>query len=265
MPRRLHRTIISAPFGNWFAFDKTTPTLGTYTAQHRAGPLKRLWRVLSTVRPHPSMRAWTNRLGLPNPGIDHFATQCRDMKVVLHQVMVSISGRRMADWRYLFDVLSSISSVRTVNVVELNVSCPNCPGEPDTSNYAEVFRLAVEQYKLPVSVKLPPVGYEELAITALRHNVDFLHCCNTLPTSAGGLSGKPLQLLSLAACRFCRRMITSDMKTKIIGGGGVTGIADAQRFWEAGARHISVASALFNPFNWNSIRQMATRINGWED
>ena len=65
----MNRLIIGAPFGNWLRFEHTTATLGTYTVHRRAGVLKRIWRFIATVRWYPSMGAWINRLGLPNPGI----------------------------------------------------------------------------------------------------------------------------------------------------------------------------------------------------
>ncbi len=248
------KLIIGAPFGNWFqGIDYTTPTLGTYTAQYRAGPLKRLWRVLSTVRPYPAMRAWTNRLGLPNEGIDHLIRKYEN-GLYLHDKIISISARDNASWMYL---LHSIHS-RTVldcperkkqPLLELNVSCPNCPGEEDTSSYPLVFAKAVG-LGFTVSVKLPPIGYEERAIQAIAAGVHYLHCCNTMPTPAGGMSGKPLQPLSLACCRWCVKQCEGTT-IQIIGGGGITGPDDIKRYHGTGAKKYAVASALFNP--WRAV------------
>jgi dihydroorotate dehydrogenase len=248
----VEKLVISAPFGEWFHWDYTTSTLGTYTATYRAGRLKRLWRVLSTVRPYPAIRAWVNKLGLPNPGIDHLIRR-NENGLCMADKMVSISARDDRSWAYLLTTLKT--KARGLQVVEMNVSCPNCPGEPDTSNYQKVFQLAVEELKLRVSVKLPPIGYESMAETAIAGGIHYLHCCNTLPTPAGGMSGKPLQALSLAACRFCAKL--SNDRVIIIGGGGITDEDDIRRYRNAGATRFAVGSALFNPWRWTTIPALA--------
>lgn len=252
----IEKLIIGAPFGNWFGFSCATSTMGTYTARFRAGRFKRLWRVLSTVRFYPRMRACTNRLQLPNPGIDHFIELDSDHRMRLSDSIVSISARDNPSWEYMLKSLAA--KVSFLRAVEMNVSCPNCPGEPDASDYAKIFELAVKELGLRVSVKLPPVGYEAMAELALSCGVQYLHCCNTLPTPAGGMSGKPLQPLSLAACRFCVEAAANmPHKPIIIGGGGITGRDDVRRFRDVGATHFAVASALFNPCRWFSLRRLA--------
>jgi len=67
---RLRPLIVSAPFGNYIQPAGCTATLGTFTALRRGGVINRAWRVLLTVRYYRRMKAWVNRIGLRNPGID---------------------------------------------------------------------------------------------------------------------------------------------------------------------------------------------------
>lgn len=251
----IEKFIVSAPFGNHIGFDWMTPTLGTYTAAYRGGRLKQLWRLAYTLRFYPAIGACINRLGLPNEGIDHLIALHREDGLTLNDKIVSISGRDDPSWLYLLTSLHS--RVDHLGVVEMNVSCPNCPGEPDTSSYPMLFERAVSKLKLRVSVKLPPIGYEERAEQAIAAGVHYLHCCNTMPTPAGGMSGKPPQPLALQAVRFCRKL---DPKIHIIGGMGITGIDDVKRFRDAGANNFAVGSAWFNPFRWPVLCRLARAL-----
>lgn len=235
--RNIHRMIIGAPFGNYLQWENFTSTIGTYTLERRAGFLKRLWRVLSTVRPYPRMHAWTNKLGLPNPGIGALYGAAHPNEIL------SISARRTNDWMALYH-----ASYRSDPVaIELNVSCPNT-AEADYTEYKQVF---TEYSRRNVIVKLPPISYRPIVEMAMGCGITIFHCCNTLPTPCGGLSGKPLIPLVLEATKFC-----ADLGATVIAGGGITGPKDVERYRDAGATHFAVASAIFNPFNWPGLKRM---------
>jgi dihydroorotate dehydrogenase len=242
----MHKLVISAPFGNHLHFPFATPTLGTFTLRPRGGLLRRLWRVLATVRYYPSLGAWRNRLGLPNPGIDAF-----NPDYTLADKIVSVKGFDAAEWRLLAERVDRLAPL----ALEMNASCPNCPGE-DRTDYALAFGRVEDVCRhTPVIVKLPPVGYEPLVRLALDAGIDSFHCCNTLPVPGGGLSGKPLQPLSLRC--------VADVRTLrwLVGGGGVTGVEDARRFLDAGATTVAVASTLFLPWRWRAVREMAYQLS----
>lgn len=248
---KLYPLIISAPFGNYLSWPCATSTLGTFTREYRGGFWKRVWRVLCTVRYYHGMEAWTNSLGLPNPGIDSVAV--KEFEDSVKSQILSVSARKTDDWFYLLDKVKKLGPF----AVELNVSCPNCPGEPDHTNYDVIFKDAVDYVQtgggIMVIVKLPPFGYEQIAAHAVEHGIQALHCCNTLPTPAGGLSGKPLKHLSLQAVRYCSKYRLS----ALIGGGGITCWDDILDYKRAGATNFAVASALFFPWRWRRFRDMA--------
>lgn len=260
----MQRLIIGAPFGNYIGMPHATSTLGTFTLERRAGPLKRLWRVVKTVRYYHGIGAFKNKLGLPNPGIASLFPSFKPEYLQRYQgTIISVSARQTRDWIELFESLTVLSHAGvTLSGIELNVSCPNCPGEADASNYAEVFREGAERFGTKLIVKLPPIGYEEIAKHALGLGVTGFHCCNTIPTPGGGLSGKPLKPIALAAVRrvldLCdRQRVKSPV---IIGGGGVTSLSDAQEYRAAGATNVAVASVLFWPWKWPTIRAVARNL-----
>jgi dihydroorotate dehydrogenase len=255
----IERLVISAPFGNYFGCPHAISTLGTFTPEFRAGRLKRLWRVLLTVRYYPGIGAWKNRLGLPNPGINWLSGHVGCGRIDASDKIVSVSARETSGWAYLLGACFHL--VRPA-YVELNVSCPSCPGEPDRSDYREVFAGAARSFPGRVIVKLPPVGYLPIAGEALACGVTGFHCCNTLPTPGGGLSGAPLKLLSLQAVREVRRLADTSGRALdvLIGGGGVAGTDDARDYLRAGASSVAVASVLFWPWRRVSVRQLADAL-----
>lgn len=250
----LKRFIIGAPFGNYLHWQCATSTLGTYTLQYRGGFWWRLWRVLSTVRFYPGIGAWKNKLGLPNPGIGHLEKQ----KLDLSTKIVSISARNTEDWLVL---LGKLRDMRP-GAVELNVSCPNCPGEHDMTDYRQVFSIGAKLFGSNLIVKLPPVNYKAFVELALISGVVSFHCCNSLPTPGGGLSGKPLKLLSLEAIQHLRvTAIAKGIKlVHVIGGGGVSTWQDIMDYRTAGASSVAIASVLLFPWKWAALKSLGCRL-----
>src|SRR4051812_44252516 len=91
----MKRLIISAPFGNYLSFEGATSTVGTFTLSYRGGFWKRLWRVLLTVRYDRRNDSWTNKLGLPNPGLYTV------LKEQIRDKILSIHGFSESEWLLL--------------------------------------------------------------------------------------------------------------------------------------------------------------------
>jgi dihydroorotate dehydrogenase len=230
--------VISAPFGNYVQPAGATATLGTFTAMRRGGVASRIWRVLATVRYYPRMRAWVNRIGLQNPGIDWLVKRVATGRVDVADKLVSIHGFTDSEWYTLLERIAGLDPLG----VELNMSCPNVGhvSWPD-----DLFERAVAT-GVPVIVKVPPVNYDEMVDRAHAAGVRTFHCCNTLPNPGGGMSGKPLKPLSLQCIQeLGKRPYFAEIA--IIGGGGVYEPGDIDEYARVGARHVAIATKLFNP------------------
>jgi len=232
-PQTILPLIISAPFGNYIQPTGATATLGTFTAMARGG---RVWRILKTVRYYPRLKAWINQIGLRNPGIDWLVDKVNAGRVDVADKIVSIHGFDDAQWYTLLEKTAALKPA----AIELNMSCPNV-GEINWPG--DLFSRAVAT-GVRVIVKLPPVNYDLLFAQAYDAQVRWYHCCNTLPTPRGGISGTPLKPVALQCIRdLCGRH--DDLV--IIGGGGVRSVSDIDDYLDAGANHIAVGVKTMNP------------------
>lgn len=240
----MHRLVISAPFGNYLKFHRTTPTWGSYTVMPRGGFWRRVWKVLTTVRYDPATGAWYNRLGLPNPGLGA-------VRRVPAGVILSLYGFARLEWVVMLERAWDVGA----RVVELNLSCPNVA----YSWESPPSRADLAGFPGTVIAKLSPVGYRKVGEALYARGVRHFHLCNTMPAGdRGGQSGKPLTRYALDAVRWFRTM----PGVELIGGGGVTGLDDVKRFVDAGADRVSVGSMLFNPLNWFKIRGFVDYLDG---
>ncbi|MCA9306551.1 MAG: hypothetical protein KDA16_08455 [Phycisphaerales bacterium] len=252
---QLKPLIISAPFGNYVQPDGCTATLGTFTAARRPG---RVWRVIRTVRYYPRLRAWVNKIGLRNPGIDWLTQRVNAGKISVADKIVSVHGFAPEDWWALIEKSAALKPL----AIELNISCPNV-GELNWPG--DLFARAVETggEGLLTIVKLPPVNYELAFDDAMRAGVRTFHCCNTLPVPAGGVSGKPLMPVALQCIRDLR-MRAGGTPITIIGGGGITTPGDIDAYRDAGADLFAIGTKVMHPkYLWShrGIRMLIERAS----
>lgn len=242
----IEAVVISAPFGNYIQPGGTTPTLGTFTLKKRPG---RMRQVIKTLRKDKQTRAWVNKIGLRNPGIDSLIAREHRGGVRIADKLVSIHGFDDAEWRELLDRVRRLGDREGesgVLGVELNMSCPNV-GE-EIGGYPDwLFAGAVES-GLRVVVKLPPVRYSAMADAAIEAGVRTYHCCNTLPVAGGGMSGKPLMAVALECVEdVAGRLVRAGGGGAVIGGGGVETVEDARRYVDAGAQHVALGTRVMHP------------------
>jgi len=251
----LRPLVVGAPFGNYVGEGWATRTLGSFTLEARGGRLYRLWKILKTVRYYPGIKAWKNKLGLPNPGIDWLVEKVREKKISVADKIVSVFAFSIDEATTLLQKADALDPL----AIELNVSCPNVEHKSSQQDLAEILTRAVGNIKAPLILKLPPVGYRDIVDVAVKGGVKAFHCCNTLPCPGGGISGKPLKALSLEAIRYIRKVHEGEEIT-IIGGGGVTEFEDIIEYMEAGADSVSIASCLFNPYRLWRMRALSKSL-----
>ena len=198
-----------------------------------------------------------NSVGLQNPGVDAFiaeelpALRERDLCVI-----ANISGNTPEEYAVMSEKLSGAG----VDMIEVNVSCPNvrCGGlqygvVPELA--AEVTRAAKEAAAVPVMVKLSPnvTDITVIARAVEEAGADAVSLINTvrgmridvntrrpvLRMNTGGLSGPAVLPIAV-------RMVwevSQAVSIPVMGMGGVTTGADAAQLMLAGASAVAVGTA----------------------
>jgi len=268
------------PFGLAAGFDKTAVgvrgltmlgfayvEVGTITAQAQPGnEPPRLWRIVDDG-------ALRNRMGFNNDGAAAAAVQLRKLRSRASGrrlvVGVNIGKTKMtpledaaADYATSARALAPFADFLVVNV-----SSPNTPGLRDLQA-TEALRPILEAVRtasteaaghpVPLLVKIAPDLSDEdldaIADLALELGVDGVVAVNTTiahDLGPGGLSGPPLLARGLEVVARLRGRLGDE--PVIMGCGGITTVADAQRYLDAGATLVQGYTGLIyqGPF-WGS-------------
>lgn len=199
-----------------------------------------------------------NAVGLPNPGIEEFAGEIREMKSVLNvPVVASVFGFSVAEY-----VAVSKKALRAgADGVELNVSCPHVKKTgsevgQDPQLLLKLVHAVKPAVDKPVFVKLSPnvTSIVELARTAERGGADALTIMNTvramaidvetvmpvLANEVGGLSGSAVKPIALRHVFD----VYNEVEIPIIGCGGIVDWRDAVEFLLAGASAVQIGTAV---------------------
>lgn len=184
------------------------------------------------------------------------------MKAQKIVTIANVWGETQAEYVEAVERLSKSA----VDVVELNLSCPNVPGEmlgQQAEKAGQVVRLARKISKKPLWVKLPPDARLEVAQAVEEEGANAVCAVNTFRAMAIDIeTGKPVfdrvfAGLSGPAIRPIALRIVYELATvlsiPIIGIGGITTWQDAVAFIMAGATAVQVGTANFiDP--WSAIR-----------
>jgi len=236
---------IAAPFGNYFKFrDKKNiiPVTGTWTLQNRANIIKTIYKILTTLRYDFKNNGWINKLGLPNPGIN------KGLKSIKRNEILSIAAIKRQDWSELYNIIGNDFNV------EINLSCPNLDEKSNifTSSDLKFFTLNKSNSKKWCIAKISPLTtLDELKYLIDELGFNQIHCCNTLPVSNGGLSGKTLKPYVEKLIKLIRKNWGD--KIEIIAGGGVNCRYDVKNYINLGANHISLGTVSFKPWKIDRI------------
>jgi dihydroorotate dehydrogenase (NAD+) catalytic subunit len=196
-----------------------------------------------------------NSIGLANPGIDVFVADTLPQLLELGvPIWVSVGGFTADDYAEVCDRLEPTP----VDVLELNVSCPNVKA-PDAAA-AKIVAAARAATGKPLYAKLSPAlpDVAAAAVAAAEAGAAGLTLVNTLrglaldrelrpvlSTGSGGLSGPALRAVALAAVHACYRATA----LPIVGLGGVSTGRHALELIAAGASAVAVGTTLFSdPF-----------------
>ena len=195
-----------------------------------------------------------NSIGLQNPGIDVFVSEVlpriADLGV---PIWVSVGGFAALDYAH---VCARLDAEAVVDVIELNLSCPNVEEAPETA--AELVVAARTATTKPLYAKLSPATWDitESARAVAAAGAEGLSLVNTirglaldaanrrpkLARGTGGYSGPALKPIALACVHSCAQAVA----LPIVGMGGVTSGDDVVDLLSAGASAVALGTILFS-------------------
>jgi dihydroorotate dehydrogenase (NAD+) catalytic subunit len=256
-------TVGSGTFGSGMEYDEFVDLnkLGAVTSK---GVANVPWPGNPTPRVTEVYGGMLNAIGLQNPGIDVFCE--RDLKFLEGydtNVIVNVCGKSIQDY---VDVVERLSDEKRVDMLEINVSCPNVKegaiafGQKAEA-LTEITKEIKKHAKQPIIMKLSPnvTDITEMAKAAEAAGADALSLINTitgmkidinrrtfaLANKTGGMSGPAIKPVAVRMVY----QVAQAVKIPIIGMGGIATAEDALEFILAGATAVSVGAANFiNPY-----------------
>lgn len=203
-----------------------------------------------------------NSVGLQNPGVDYFIeNDIPFLRQFDTRIIVNVCGHSIEEYTNVVKKLQG----RDVDLLELNISCPNVSEGgmafgTDPVMVEKVVKEVKRAADKPLIVKLSPnvTDITEIARAAVSGGADALSLINTLTgmkidiykrqpvlyRKIGGMSGPAVKPVAL-------RMVYQVCKAvdvPVIGMGGISNWEDAIEFIMAGATGVSIGTANFvNP------------------
>jgi dihydroorotate dehydrogenase (fumarate) len=204
-----------------------------------------------------------NSMGLPNLGYRAYAELIPELRRFGKPVIASVAGFAGQDF---VTIAEAIDQSRP-DLIEVNLSCPNIPGEPQIGYDAETSEHLLRQVRkivsVPLGVKLPPyfdpAHQQRMARVLKNAGVDFLSLINSVGNGLvvdpdhdsvvikpkggfGGLGGPIIKPVALANVRAFWKLFEG--RLPIIGTGGVMTGADVYEHLLCGASAVQVGTAL---------------------
>jgi dihydroorotate dehydrogenase (fumarate) len=204
-----------------------------------------------------------NSMGLPNLGYQVYARLIPELRRFGKPIIASVAGLKEQD----FIEITSLINKSQPDLIELNLSCPNIPGEPqigyDFEASEHLLKLVRPLISGPMGVKLPPyfdpAHQDKITRVLDRVGVDFLSLVNSVGNGLvvdperetavikpkggfGGLGGPLIKPVALANVRaFWKRF---EGRLPIIGVGGIVNGTDAFEHLLCGASAVQVGTVL---------------------
>lgn len=208
-------------------------------------------------RLHETPCGLLNSVGLQNPGVEAFIREeLPRMKETKLVVIANVWAERAEEYGEAVELLS----LSAVDAIEINISCPNMPGQTIIGAQARQAAAVLRCCRSvcgdkPLWVKLPPTAYIEAARAVEEEGADAVCAVNTFRALAidiktgrpifantfAGLSGPAIRPLALRIVY----QLAAAVRIPVIGIGGITRWEDAVEFIMAGAHAIQVGTANF--------------------
>ena len=228
-------------------------TKGMTIAEKAGNPTPRITEIKSGM---------INCVGLQNPGVDYFLSEHLPwLKTVDTRIIANVAGSTIEDYIKMCEKVS----VDGVDMVELNISCPNVKAGGaslgvDPKNVEQVTRAVRDVCKKPLMVKLTPnvANISDNARAAEAGGADSVSLINTLSgmvvnyktrrpilsNNHGGISGPCCKPVALKMVWDCYNAV----KIPVVGMGGILTYTDVLEFMICGAAAVQVGAAnVFNP------------------
>ncbi len=247
-------TFSAAASGKFYDYSR----LGAVTAK---GVAAVPWKGNSVPRIAESKSGMLNAIGLENPGVERFLAEdlpkLRDGVLSSGtRIIANVAGHSIDDYVRCAEILDASE----VDMLELNVSCPNIlkggvAFGTDPKLAEKVTREVRSVVKKPLIVKLTPnvTDIAEIARAVENAGSDAVSLINTitgmridvrrrafvLANKTGGLSGPAVLPVAIRMTY----QVTRAVKLPVIGMGGVMSGEDAAEFLMAGAAAVAVGTA----------------------
>ncbi len=206
-----------------------------------------------------------NSMGLPNNGIDFYLNYfTQNQETLTKPMFISVAGLSLEE---NIEILQKIERSAFFFPVELNLSCPNVPGKPQTGydfeRTEEVLEKVFEFYTKPLGIKLPPyfdlIHFEQMAAILNQFPIQFVTCVNSIGNGLyidveqesvvikpkegfGGIGGDYIKPTALANVRQFYTLLREDID--VIGCGGIKNGQDAFEHILCGASAVQIGTQL---------------------
>lgn len=201
-----------------------------------------------------------NSMGLPNLGIDYYLDYLAEID--RSDVFLSVTGLSKEE---IYQVLKKVEASSFKGLIELNLSCPNVVGKPQTAYDFSLMNEILDQVSSivtrPLGVKLPPyfdlAHFDQVAAILNQFPLAFVNAINSIGNGLwiqdqsvvihpkqgfGGIGGQAIKATALANVHACYQRLNPSIA--IIGTGGVVSGRDVFEHLLCGASMVQVGTAL---------------------
>jgi len=218
-----------------------------------------------------------NAVGLSNPGIDNYIEEIKTVKEKKIPLILNTIGDRNED----FITVAKLGEAAGVDIIELNVSCPNVihkkPYYSDPELLSSLVRNVKDAVSIPVIVKLSPnvTDIKEIAKAVEDAGADGISAINTVgpgmiinietakPVMAfkkGGLSGPAIKPVAIR----CVYDIYETVDIPVIGIGGIMNGKATVEMIMAGASAVGIGSAIYYR-GLDVFKKISEELSEWMD